>query len=116
MLHIIKAKDIPWVAKSARRFSKWLVHEASGRTWTRDSLKLPGSYRWTVSWICYEGLQLEEDGMIFVRCPDGTTKDITTFLNGESLAIRHDPEFADLSWDPVSSMSHLLSEYDDSSS
>jgi hypothetical protein len=147
MSHIIKAKDIAWVARSARRFSKWLVHEASGHTWTRESLKLPGIYRWTVSWICYEGLfewlwseqwfqdgmrafglialeregkiailQSEEDGMIFVRCSDGTTKDITTFLNGESLAIRHDLDFADLSWDPVSSMSHLLSEYDDSSS
>jgi hypothetical protein len=147
MLHIIKAKDIAWVAKSARRLSKWLVHEAPGHTWTSESLKLPGIYLGTVSRICYEGLfewlwseqwfqegmrafglmaleregriailQSERDGKIFVRCPDGTTKDITTFLNGESLAIRHDPEFADLSWDLVSSMSHLLSEYDDSSS
>jgi hypothetical protein len=147
MLHIIKAKDIAWVAKSSRRFRKWLVHETSGRTWTRESLKLPGIYRWTVSWICYEGLfewlwseqwfqegmrafglialeregkiailQSEEDGIMFIKCPDGAIVEITAFLNGESLACRHDPDFADLSWDPVKSMSHLLSEYDDSSS
>jgi hypothetical protein len=56
MLHTIKAKDIAWVAKAARRSRKRLVHEAPGRTWTKENLKLPGICRWTVSWICYEGL------------------------------------------------------------
>lgn len=145
MFHIVKASDLAWVADSASRFSNWLVDEAPGDTWTQESLKLPGIYRWTVSWICYEGLfewlwserwfqdgmrafglmaleregyiavlRSEPDGVLFVKCPDETQLEITAFLNGESLAIRHDPDFADLAWDPVSSMSHLLSEYSDS--
>lgn len=145
MIHPIKANDLAWVAESARRFGHWLVHDAPGDTWTGESLGLPGIYRWTVSWICYEGLfewlwserwfqdgirafglmALEREGLIeimrsggtgadFIILPDSSVIEIAAFLHGESLAIRHDPEYADLSWDPVSSMSHLLGEYGES--
>lgn len=140
MLHAVKAESVPWIRKSAERFSRWLLRNGSGE-WTKKNLALPGIYRSTVSWIPYEGLftdmwsepwfqdgmrafgllalELEgkieilksRDGELFVSCPDGKIIEIAAFLNGESLSIRHDPEFSDLSWDPVRSMYHLLHEY-----
>ena len=61
-----------------------------------------------------EILQSGRGSRTLVTCPDGTVMEISAFLSGESLSFRHDPDYADLSWDPVSSMSHLLSEYVDS--
>jgi|GEM_PF-7029201 len=144
MLDGFKAEDIAWVDESARRFRHWLVHEAPGNTWTPETLRLPGIYRWTVDFITYESLfeelwgerwfqdgvrafgllaleregkieilRPEPDGAFFVRCPDGRVFEMSAFLNGESLAIRHDPDYSDLSWEPVGAMSHLLSDYRD---
>lgn len=140
MLHTVEANKVPWIRKSAGQFSNWLLRNGSP-IWTKENLALPGIYRGTVESICYEGswealwseqwfqdgirafglLALEREGKIeilksrdgdlFIRCPDGTIIETTAFLNGESLSFRHDPEFSDLSWDPVSSTYHVLGEY-----
>lgn len=142
MLHTVEAKTVPWIRESADRLSNWLLRNGSP-TWTKENLALPGIYRWTVNSICYEGsfedqwsdawfqagirafgllaleregkieILLSEDGELFIRCPDGKIFEIAAFLNGESLSIRHDPEFSDFSWDPVLSMYHVLGEYDE---
>lgn len=139
MLQTVEANEIPWITESAKRFKNWLLRNGSP-IWTKESLALPGIYRWTVSSICYEGswenlwsepwfqegmrafglLALEGEGQIkilksrkgdlSIRCPDGRYS-IAAFLNGESLSFRHDPEYSDLSWDPVGSIYHVLSEY-----
>lgn len=127
---------LPWVPLAAGRFRAWLI--ANDPAWTEEAFENPGIFRWTVGWIGYErlwepswdqawfieGMQafamisLLNEGSIVVRdgtvvtLPDGREFAVEAFLAGKSLAIRHDPAFADLAWDPVSAAVHLLSEYE----
>lgn len=92
----------------------WIVYESLCRE------------RWEEAWF-QQGMQafallaLERESLIkcfrtssdqIVVCEGGNTRSIALedFLNGESLSIRHDPEFADLSWTPTEAAGHLLSE------
>ena len=141
----MKTRHVASLVEAAHRLTAWLISVVPGNEWTADSLKRPGIYRSTVSWIVYEGLfedcwnepwfqegiqafglialerearirLLQSDqGDLFVETPDAEIMELAEFVAGESLAIRHDPDFADLLWDPVSAMSHLLSECDDQS-
>ena len=129
----------PWLPLAVGRFRAWLI--ANDPAWTEESFERPGIYRWTVRWIVYESLweplwgeawfsdgmrafaltALLNEGLIslrhtgaevLVQVPDGKEYSVESFLAGESLAIRHDPAFVDLAWDPASAASHLLSEYE----
>lgn len=136
--------SIHWITRSASRLADWLINDCKGDTWTSENLRLTGIYRWTVSFITYESLFTEhwtepwfQDGMkafgllaleledkvtflqsdsddLYVRTPDGEVIGAKDFLAGESLAIRHDPEYSDLCWDPVDAVGHLLAEYEES--
>lgn len=60
-----------------------------------------------------ELLRQDDNNAVHVRCPEGIVTELDTFLRGETLPIRHDPEYSDLSWVPVRSMGHLLRAYDE---
>lgn len=47
---------------------------------------------------------------LWVLLPSGESYTIESFLNGESLEIRFDPECSDFSWDAVDAVGHILSE------
>jgi hypothetical protein len=135
----ISLREVTWINDSAESFSTWLAED--GRVLTRGDFSLPNIYRWTVSTIAYEGLYewlwdqkwfqdgmrafallaLEREGNVtflakasgelFVRTPDGAVYTIESFLTGESLTYKYDPEFSDMSWDPVQSASRVMEEY-----
>lgn len=101
---------------------------------------MPGWFQWTVNYITYEGLFTElwderwfqcgmkafgllalehkhiatfrqsKNGRLYVCCGNDEPMPVEEFLDGESLPIRHDPNFADLNWTPVEAVGHLLAE------
>ncbi len=140
VLHFVEQTDTTYNLQG-RMDSAEVVTNSKACEWSRENQDLPTMYRWTVDYITYEGLftelwmkpwfqngiksfgllAIEREGAIrFCRSdtakllavlPDGAILGVEEFLSGESLAIRHDPSFADLCWDPVDAVSHVLDEY-----
>ena len=134
------ANQIDWICESANTLSEWLISNGTTYYWNSETFSSPSIYGWSVSSIVYESSFEEHwDESWFFKgiqafgllalCEKGIISDILLkhgkytivlgnheynlhyFLNGETLIIRHDEEYADLDWGPVGTMATILSEY-----
>ena len=56
-MQAVRLREIPWVVKSAKKFTKWLKTDSPDRReWSSMDRRDRYCYRWTVGWITYEDL------------------------------------------------------------
>ena len=134
-------QNLNWISREREKFLKWVMQnydfsitDPVNNTFYRYIVKRivyenEFSHLWSMDWfqkgiqafgltsLCAEGhiTILNSPTKTIVKI-DEQEYEIDTFLNGDTLDMKTDPENSDLRWDPVFAMYFILSEYDESNS
>lgn len=101
---------------ACRQSVNWIVYESLWEQLWNEGWFMDGVTAFALNALEGDGwikTLVDDQGCINICLRDGRMFSLQDFVAGESLAdLKYDPEFADLDWQPVCAMGHILAEYE----